>query len=312
MSVSARSLDRFATTVDHEGLVADAGLILARTLMARLGLSALIERLVRTGAAGSSRGVGRFVGELVANLRRAGAAGPISRPRGSKVPHQPPLQSFESRNPVMESRAGSADVRETNLLCDRWTMEPLLVTGETLLDSHARMGIEAAVDVFRRRELGCDSIKRRERRCRQAWQNIERTRVREKQCFELELLYVGELRHLTRLSSAVALNCKVDPRFKFLDCLPRQAATESIEVHQRCDGVETPRQIRHVPRQPVNVDIAATTAGFDRRNQNVARNEVRRQQLLDELFLGFAFNGYRHPLHGRPPSRSICQSSPVE
>ncbi len=39
MSASSRSPDRFATTVDHEGLVANAGLILAGTLMARLGVS---------------------------------------------------------------------------------------------------------------------------------------------------------------------------------------------------------------------------------------------------------------------------------
>ena len=49
MSGSSLSLDRFATTVDHEGLVANAGLILAGTLMDRLGVSALIERWVRTG-----------------------------------------------------------------------------------------------------------------------------------------------------------------------------------------------------------------------------------------------------------------------
>ena len=36
MSGSARGLDRFATTVDHEGLVANAGLIVAGTLKARL------------------------------------------------------------------------------------------------------------------------------------------------------------------------------------------------------------------------------------------------------------------------------------
>ena len=48
MSASSRSPDRFATTVDHEGLVANAGLILAGTLIARLGVSALIERWVRT------------------------------------------------------------------------------------------------------------------------------------------------------------------------------------------------------------------------------------------------------------------------
>ena len=51
MSVSSRSLDRFATTFDHEGLVANAGLILAATLMDRLGLLGLIERWVRTGSA---------------------------------------------------------------------------------------------------------------------------------------------------------------------------------------------------------------------------------------------------------------------
>ena len=51
MSESSRSPDRFATTFDHEGLVANAGLILAGTLMARLGVSALIERWVRTGSA---------------------------------------------------------------------------------------------------------------------------------------------------------------------------------------------------------------------------------------------------------------------
>ena len=45
------TLDRFATTFDHEGLVANAGLILAGTLMDRLGVSALIERWVRTGSA---------------------------------------------------------------------------------------------------------------------------------------------------------------------------------------------------------------------------------------------------------------------
>ena len=51
MSGSSRSLDRLATTFNHEGLVANAGLILAGTLMARLGLSGLIERWVRTGSA---------------------------------------------------------------------------------------------------------------------------------------------------------------------------------------------------------------------------------------------------------------------
>ena len=51
MSGSSRSLDRFATTFDHEGLVANAGLILAGTLMDRLGLLGLIKRWVGPGSA---------------------------------------------------------------------------------------------------------------------------------------------------------------------------------------------------------------------------------------------------------------------
>ena len=51
MRASSRNLDRFETTFDHGGLVANAGLILAGTLISRLGLEALIDRWVRTGSA---------------------------------------------------------------------------------------------------------------------------------------------------------------------------------------------------------------------------------------------------------------------
>ena len=50
MRSSSRRIDRLETTFDHEGLVANAGLILAATLMARLGLEALVNRWVRTGS----------------------------------------------------------------------------------------------------------------------------------------------------------------------------------------------------------------------------------------------------------------------
>ena len=50
MSVSSRGLDRLATTFDHGGLVANAGLVLAATLFARLGLWGLINRWVDTGS----------------------------------------------------------------------------------------------------------------------------------------------------------------------------------------------------------------------------------------------------------------------
>ena len=49
MSASSRTIDRVETTFDHPGLVANAGLIVAATLMTRLGLESLIGRWVRTG-----------------------------------------------------------------------------------------------------------------------------------------------------------------------------------------------------------------------------------------------------------------------
>ncbi|MEM9614503.1 MAG: IS1380 family transposase [Actinomycetota bacterium] len=81
MSLSSRNLDRIETTFDHEGLVANAGLIVASTLMARLGLEALLDRWVRTGSANPGRKVLTVVAAMMAgathidhvNLLRAGA-----------------------------------------------------------------------------------------------------------------------------------------------------------------------------------------------------------------------------------------------
>ncbi len=89
MSASSRSLDRFATTVDHEGLVANAGLILAGTLMDRLGVSALIERWVRTGSANPGPKICTVVAAMLAGgthidhvgMLRAGRTG-----RGAGIP----------------------------------------------------------------------------------------------------------------------------------------------------------------------------------------------------------------------------------
>ena len=85
MSVSSRSLDRFATTFDHEGLVANAGLILAATLMDRLGLLGLIERWVRTGSANPGRKILTLVAAMLAGgthidhveMLRAGGTGRV-------------------------------------------------------------------------------------------------------------------------------------------------------------------------------------------------------------------------------------------
>ena len=46
----SRTIDRFDTTFDHDGLIANAGLIVAATLMSRLGLESLANRWVRTGS----------------------------------------------------------------------------------------------------------------------------------------------------------------------------------------------------------------------------------------------------------------------
>ena len=46
----SRTIDRFDTTFDHDGLIANAGLIVAATLMTRLGLERLANAWVRTGS----------------------------------------------------------------------------------------------------------------------------------------------------------------------------------------------------------------------------------------------------------------------
>ena len=50
MLSSSRILDRLRATFDHEGLVANAGLIVPATLMTRLDLEALIDERVKTGS----------------------------------------------------------------------------------------------------------------------------------------------------------------------------------------------------------------------------------------------------------------------
>ncbi|WP_428121402.1 IS1380 family transposase [Candidatus Poriferisodalis sp.] len=85
MSGSSRRLDRFATTFDHEGLVANAGLILAGTLMDRLGLLGLIERWVRTGSANPGPKICTVVAAMLAGgthidhveMLRAGRTGRV-------------------------------------------------------------------------------------------------------------------------------------------------------------------------------------------------------------------------------------------
>ena len=85
MSASSRSPDRFATTFDHEGLVANAGLILAGTLMARLGLSALIERWVRTGSANPGPKICTVVAAMLAGATHIDHVGMLRAGRTGRV-----------------------------------------------------------------------------------------------------------------------------------------------------------------------------------------------------------------------------------
>lgn len=81
MSTSSRAIDRFDATFDHENLVANAGLVVPATLIARLGLEALINARVRTGSANPGRKMLTVVAAMLAgathidhvDILRAGA-----------------------------------------------------------------------------------------------------------------------------------------------------------------------------------------------------------------------------------------------
>ncbi len=81
MSTSSRTLDRLQATFDHDGVVANAGLVVPVTLMVRLGLEALIDTWVRTGSARPGRKILTLVAAMIAgathidhvDMLRAGA-----------------------------------------------------------------------------------------------------------------------------------------------------------------------------------------------------------------------------------------------
>ena len=85
MSASSRKVDRLEATFDHDGLVANAGLVVPATLMVRLGLEALIDTWVRTGSARPGRKILTLVAAMIAgathidhvNMLRAGATGRV-------------------------------------------------------------------------------------------------------------------------------------------------------------------------------------------------------------------------------------------
>ena len=81
MRSSSRRIDRLQAIFDHDGIVANAGLVVPSTLMVRLGLEALIDCWVRTGSARPGRKILTLVAAMLAggthidhvNMLRAGA-----------------------------------------------------------------------------------------------------------------------------------------------------------------------------------------------------------------------------------------------
>jgi len=77
----SRTIDRYDTTFDHDGLIANAGLIVIATLMSRLGLEALANRWVHTGSFAPGRKLCTLIAAMIAgathidhvDLLRAGA-----------------------------------------------------------------------------------------------------------------------------------------------------------------------------------------------------------------------------------------------
>jgi len=62
----SRTIDRYDTTFDHDGLIANAGLIMIATLMSRLGLERLVNTWVRTGSFAPGRKICTLVAAMIA------------------------------------------------------------------------------------------------------------------------------------------------------------------------------------------------------------------------------------------------------
>jgi len=62
----SRTVDRFDATFDHDGLIANAGLIMIATLMSRLGLERLVNTWVRTGSFAPGQKICTLVAAMIA------------------------------------------------------------------------------------------------------------------------------------------------------------------------------------------------------------------------------------------------------
>ena len=75
MSGVLQNIDRYEVVFDDEGLVADAGLLAAGTLMSRLGLEDLVDSVVRLEGRVGGANPGRKVCTLVSAMLVGGVSG---------------------------------------------------------------------------------------------------------------------------------------------------------------------------------------------------------------------------------------------
>jgi len=62
----SRTIDRYDAVFDHDGLIANAGLIVVATLMSRLGLERLVNSWVRTGSLVPGRKICTLIAAMAA------------------------------------------------------------------------------------------------------------------------------------------------------------------------------------------------------------------------------------------------------
>ena len=99
MSSSSRGIDRLEATFDHDGVIANAGLVAPATLMARLGIEALVNTGVKTGSALPRRKILTLVAAMIAgatHIDHAVAAAVASRRQDR--PTDPSVRGRASRD----------------------------------------------------------------------------------------------------------------------------------------------------------------------------------------------------------------------
>ena len=186
MSASSRSLDRFATTVDHEGLVANAGLILAGTLMDRLGLLGLIERWVRTGSANPGPNICTVVAAMLAGGTHIDHVGMLRAGRTGRVLGFRPMAPStvgSLRRTFTFGHVRQLEAVLSRMLARAWGLgagpgdEPLVVDpGSTICEVHGKQEQGAAYGLHQRARVS--PAARRTRRHRRGARRTHAQRVR--------------------------------------------------------------------------------------------------------------------------------------